>query len=387
MKLWYSRKLADRIKAISILRQETQMFNYELFNLCKEEQVDYPQFLSENFEEIKKSCEKNATEAVSADKLLMFAILSEMFELTEIQEMFLQKVADESRIFKAEDFADNPYIRNIDFSEAQYGDFKLCYEKYYKNEFSNYDVSKVVKEGVVEVPRICLFADEFEYPALCQKFEDGYRTWISVTPNEIFTMEKPIEKAHGKVLTLGLGMGYFAYMATLKENVESVTIIEKEQDVIDLFEAKILPQFENRDKIRIIKANAIDYLKTVEDGEYDYCFADIWIGAYDILPYFAVKEIGRNFHKMKIDYWIEEAFANSLMSYVWIEILSAFYRAVGIPIPELSAELIGNEIEMRKKNYVHRLLRKAEIRTIDDLDFYMKPENIIRLINKTKITF
>ena len=49
----------------------------------------------------------------------------------------------------------------------------------------------------------------------------------------------------------------------------------------------------------------VEYLRNVEDGVFDYCFADIWIGIEDITPYFAVKEIGRKLRK-KIDYWIEE---------------------------------------------------------------------------------
>ena len=74
---------------------------------------------------------------------------------------------------------------------------------------------------------------------------------MSVTPNEVYTVQPAIDNAKGKVLTLGCGMGYFAYMASLKEEVESITIIELEQDVIDLFENSILPQFENKDKIYI----------------------------------------------------------------------------------------------------------------------------------------
>ena len=72
---------------------------------------------------------------------------------------------------------------------------------------------------------------------------------MSISPNEVFTMDQPIKKAKGKVLTLGCGMGYFAYMVSLKEDVESITIVELEQSVINLFEIYLLPQFENKDKI------------------------------------------------------------------------------------------------------------------------------------------
>lgn len=356
--------------------------NYAIF------QLDEAKLLSDYFEEAKKFASEKTEEnsLASENQIIMFIALSDILDIKEptpLHILYLDKVVRESRIFTSADFADNPYYKNIDFSEKKQGDYQLCYDKYEPYEFSFYDVSKIIEGN--EVPRICFFTDEFKYPAI-RRISTG-KTLMSVTPNEIFTMQKPIEKARKKVLTLGLGMGYYAYMASLKEDVESVTVIEKEQDVIDLFETNILPQFENKDKIRIIKADAIEYLNNVEDGEYDYCFADIWLGAYDMELYFAVKEIGRKFRKTKIDYWIEESFANQLISYVWIEMLNSFYRLHGMQNPELSEEIAKNRLETRKFNYVHCLLRKAEIKTPDDINFYMKPENIIRLINKTKIIF
>ena len=44
-----------------------------------------------------------------------------------------------------------------------------------------------------------------------------------------------------------------------------------------LFEKHILPQFENKEKITVVKADAIEFMKNISDGEYDYCFADIWM--------------------------------------------------------------------------------------------------------------
>lgn len=44
-------------------------------------------------------------------------------------------------------------------------------------------------------------------------------------------------------------------MVSLKEDVESITIVELQQEVIDLFNIFILPKFENKDKITIVKLN------------------------------------------------------------------------------------------------------------------------------------
>lgn len=47
-------------------------------------------------------------------------------------------------------------------------------------------------------------------------------------------------------------------MASLKADVESITIVEREQSVIDLFTSFILPQFKTKDKITVIKDDAND---------------------------------------------------------------------------------------------------------------------------------
>lgn len=55
-----------------------------------------------------------------------------------------------------------------------------------------------------------------------------------------------------------------------------MTIIEKETEIIDLFNSYILPQFAHKDKITVIQADAFEYMSTLDDGQFDYCFADIW---------------------------------------------------------------------------------------------------------------
>lgn len=181
-------------------------------------------------------------------------------------------------------------------------------------------------------------------------------------------------------------MGYFAYMASLKDEVESVTIVELEQSVIDLFETFLLPQFENKEKITIIKADAIEYMRNLADGKYDYCFADIWIGIDDILPYFAVKEIGKKFRQTAMEYWIEESFATLLSSYVWLEIIKGFSEASNINIPPVNDIPLAEE-DIRKEKYIHKLFEDVEITKPEHIDYYMNPQNIIELINKTNILF
>ena len=92
---------------------------------------------------------------------------------------------------------------------------------------------------------------------------------MSLIPHEILTMEKHINAVKGNVLVLGLGMGYFAYMISNKEDVSSITIIENNLNLINFFNHHLLPQFENKQKIKIEFADALTYLgKTNENFEY-----------------------------------------------------------------------------------------------------------------------
>ena len=94
-------------------------------------------------------------------------------------------------------------------------------------------------------------------------------------------------------------------MAAEKDSVNSVTIIEKEKDVIDLFTKFILPQFPHKEKITIVQADALDYMQQLEDGTFDYCFADIWIGNDDIILYMKLKKICERFNGLQ-KYFMEQ---------------------------------------------------------------------------------
>ncbi|MDE6474096.1 MAG: hypothetical protein K2L70_03270 [Clostridia bacterium] len=199
------------------------------------------------------------------------------------------------------EYHSNEYYSNISFDYASNGewelkkDFYAPYEIFVQDDFV-YDFQKVL-------PQLGYFEEVFQYPAV---YQDG-RLWMSVTPNEINTMKEPISKARGKTLTFGLGLGYFAYMCAIKENVTSVTIVEKDKSVIQLFEQNILPQFVCKDKIRIICDDAFDFIEKMRDGEYDYAFVDIYHDAGDgAETYKRFKQKRSKFSATKFDFWIEK---------------------------------------------------------------------------------
>ena len=189
-----------------------------------------------------------------------------------------------------------------------------------------------------EIPQIGYFEEEFRFPAV---LENGVE-WMTVTPNEVETMKLPIQKSTGDVLTLGLGLGYFAFCASQKEDVGSVTVIERDEEIIALFCEHLLPQFPHGEKIKIIRSDAFDFLqKELPKRHFDYLFADLWHDASDGLElYVRLKRILKHLPRESVDYWIEPSLLSSLRRMVY-EKLTDPHSAIalgGVSMEELLSD-------------------------------------------------
>ena len=151
-----------------------------------------------------------------------------------------------------------------------------------------------------------------------------------ITPHEINTMKDAINYAYGDVVTFGLGLGYFAYMCSIKENVTSVTIVEKDENIINLFKKHILPQFEHKEKIKIVHEDAIEYCDKYFN--HNYAFVDLWRDTNDGLElYLKIKKLSRVHLTTKFDYWIEK----SMLQIIRRAMITMFYEYInGIEVNE-----------------------------------------------------
>ncbi len=154
------------------------------------------------------------------------------------------------------------------------------------------------------IPQIGFFDNEYR----CLSVLQNGREWMTMMPNELVTQRTPIRRAYGKVATYGLGLGYFAFMCAIKETVESVTIVERDESVITLFRELILPNFKNPEKIEIVCADAFEFAETeAPKRNFDYIFADIWHDPSDGIPaYKRFKELEPLSPNTTFDYWIEK---------------------------------------------------------------------------------
>ncbi len=227
-------------------------------------------------------------------------------------------------------YRENPYCRRVPFPRVTRGRWTLCEKAYAPYELFVRSADTRFPDGR-EVPAIGFFDTAFSFPAV---LENG-REWMTVTPNEIETMKAPLAQARGRVLTLGLGLGYFAFMALTKDEVEELTVVERDETVISLFTELLLPHFPHRQKIRIHKGDALAYLDGQGKKErFDFAFADLWHDASDGVPlYLAIKKREERL-SFPVSYWIE----SSLLSHIRWRLFAAWERSNCFP-EDLAAQL------------------------------------------------
>lgn len=206
-------------------------------------------------------------------------------------------------------YRDNPYFKNIRIPQVKFGRWELTYQEYAPYEAFIYQDIKLYPDSR-EVPILGYFSESFRYPSV---MEDGHE-WMSIKPSELETLKLSIEKAHGRVITFGLGLGYYTYMVSLKPEVTSITVVERSEEVINLFNTYILPQFEHPEKVHIIQSDAYGYMdREMLPGMYDYVLADLWHDVSDGLDlYLKFKKRECRFPNTEFDYWAEESLLSAV---------------------------------------------------------------------------
>lgn len=189
------------------------------------------------------------------EEILYAAFMAGFCGISEDDTTINEYFHDAVHCLETRKYRDNPYLKNIKFPDTATRHWKFTHYSYRPYEaFICKDID--IDKNLREVPQIGFFRERFAYPAVEQ---DG-REWMAVKPSEIETMRAPIEEATGRVVTFGLGLGYFAYMVSEKPDVTSLDIVERSEEAIALFERHILPQFPNKEKIRIIRSDAFGFL-------------------------------------------------------------------------------------------------------------------------------
>lgn len=209
-----------------------------------------------------------------------------------------------SLFLSAEEWKKNPYYQNIHLDQVTAEGFRYEEEWIEGGYLFNADAIQDDPE------RSC--ADWMKLRALDQDVEAIYlyqndEDWMMCAPSEAYTNDPPAARAHGDVLTFGLGIGYFVYMAMLNPAVRSITAVEKSPQVLAMFRENLLLQFPHQVPLRLIEGDALDWFQKETLSQYDYVYTDIWRSSEDGLDWMeklleqAVPEPG------KADFWIEDS--------------------------------------------------------------------------------
>ena len=228
----------------------------------------------------------------------------------------------DTKLLKMEDYQTNPYLKKLNSIRFSKNDWSLSSKKIEAYSLFPYEEEYHYASNYLLKMSLAFFDKDFNYPSISLFTNE----WMSLNPYEIRTMETPIILARGKVLTLGLGLGYFAYMAHLKDEVKEVHIVEMDKALIDIFSEYLLPLFEHPEKIHIHKADAFYFIQNIKDRDYDFIFSDLWHDASDGLPmYLKLKEKFNAFKYTQCHYWIESALITHLRTLVIGVMRDEFY--------------------------------------------------------------
>lgn len=92
-----------------------------------------------------------------------------------------------------------------------------------------------------------IFDGDVWWPALrgLSKAREGrwcFTPWMSVTPQEVVSLVSGTRRARGHVVVAGLGLGWQLIEVANRKQVECITLVEKDQGLVDWILPKVLPR-------------------------------------------------------------------------------------------------------------------------------------------------
>ena len=268
-------------------------------------------------------------------------------------------------------FMNNSYYNSVKPEVCKRGDYELSYIDFKAYQpFSLDDIQVDENNYYLERSPLSYFMNDETYLALSHKGE----VWMSITPNEINTMQPYIDEAKGTVLVLGLGLGYYPFMISQKEEVKKIIVVELDSNIINIFKEHLLPLFPHKEKITIIKGDAIEYLRK-NRLHYHYIFADLWHSPEDGLPiYLKIKEIEKQYTFGKFQYWLE----TSLVAMLRRCMLTVFEESLQ-GYKDKDYQKASNDID-KVINSLYFKTKNITISRYDDIYNLLKKESLLKLI-------
>lgn len=287
------------------------------------------------------------------------------------------------RLSDGSEMTQNPYkLRMADFMRENIGVGKVkmgLNRLRLDNVYPDFKVARIDKNDNLT----CAFVEYTEKPEYLYCQIDG-NGWMSTLPTEIYSMEAAMNEI-GKVnnlLVFGIGLGYFPFMCANNGICKNFTIVELEQDVIDIFTEYILPKFPSDVKIEIIKGNAYEIITNEElTSKFDRMFVDTYQSNHDgEISYYIYEYLLSG--KQKPVYWIEDKITYNLRQTIRGAILVMAHEEVGIgrrlydsieTLYAYTCELIINQTRKYYNQVLRGKLTAESIKCVmEDMDIVQK---------------
>ncbi len=156
-----------------------------------------------------------------------------------------------------------------DYPEKQIGSARIVHGFYNYGYFNNYGVRGYkFFEVIKQIPVTSLEIKEIK-----DDKSKIWWTWMVDDPPHYWSMQDYARNSIGRVLVAGLGLGLVAHELLDNVDVDSITIVEKNKDVIELI-SPLLPKAEGV-KFRIINKDFYDFVHESEE-DFDRIIVDLW---------------------------------------------------------------------------------------------------------------
>lgn len=286
------------------------------------------------------------------------------------QQEFLDKKSP-SLFINSKEWAKNPYFTNVKFNNIKNKHFAYKTITIDKGYLFNADDIQDDKDHELKDWMKLRALDE-DIKALFLYQDD--KEWMMSVPSETLTNDPYAYKARGNVVTFGLGIGYFVYMAMLNDKVTKVTVIEKSKEVIKLFE-EIKKYFPDK-PLEIIEGDAFDYFNQSFLKSFDYIYVDIWQSSEDGRS-IITKLLEQYLPPLrKCDFWIENSCLAVIRTLIYLHYDELVYNR-------------KNNVKAEYKHLMHKVrcyfskIHKT-IKDVDTLKSYMYSKEVLREIASLK---
>lgn len=313
--------------------------------------------------------------------------LNDKYTLNKLNEFEVFNVKE----LDVDSFKKDKYYKDINPKEVKIKIYQNTYHLYYKYykpfNYFIYDEIKTKDNDYKEINSLGYFSSSFKYLALDKNDE----TWMSIIPHEINTMKEDIKKINGNVVIYGLGLGYFIYLLSLKEEVNKIIVIEKDKEIINIFKEYIFKLFNknSQNKIIVKEDDAFKFNETkLINNKYidkdvniiiNYAYIDIYHNPLDALPSY-IRFIQNEYKNNEITYfyWIEE----SIICYIRRIIISIFEEALSSFDDK---DYIDNDDYLNNFiNKLYRYLKNLNFNSYNDISSLLTKEKIKEICKDLK---